>query len=498
MANEEIKGTGAVFYTDGSANPNPGFTGSGVHGYTYVFPTEKLKASKIGNWTATDIGYVLQKELEKTDAKPVHVLNYYETTVSGDGNMMLTNNIAELKAAITVFKDMLPSIEVEALTIVADSEYVLNGMRNRLYKNRSNYDQFGKPVPNKEYWEELIPLAQAFEAKAKLTLRWVRGHNDDFGNVRADWLAAIGTNRSSKGWVGIDQSVYHRTEFGKTVDYDLHPLFGMKRIYFNTDPSVHTPGTYYQTGWSGQDYITGKRTPEAAFSVIQLEQPDPIVETVIKAQHENSRGVDAIVYARIERLKSLDVYSMIEKYGAATISPDPRNINMNFVDKKPITHGVVASELPLRTIEVLIHLEELLEKFKKEYLQTGQLEAGPYNIRLHDVTEHFYERGTKKRGKETFDIWTLKKEFGVGSTLTRISVKEPYQGEMKEVSLPLLFQDDIPARNTMKKLEVDLKGVFVITWRESEKLLRYATIIQSGNNMGIWCNYFANQLFFVI
>lgn len=488
---DEIKPVGAVIYTDGSARPNPGFFGSGLHGYTFVYPNEKNKITRMGAWIPTDKGYMLQRDFEKGGAQQICVVKYIDAFVSSDYEG--TNNLAEINA-ITLFfenfKDIVDSIT--KLSILADSQYVLNGLEKWVSGWMKNGWITGKglPVNNQEAWEVSYGHIEAFRERGQVELIWVRGHNDDLGNVKADYMAKTGTGHSTAGIVktmarALDPLRYHK------VDIETHPMLGLKRIYFNTDGELNTPGVYYQTG---APEITGKRTPEATFSVVRLDKPDEIIESVIGAYNYIPSDFNSIAYLKLDRIRKVDVYPYLRLYGRLCLIPDKRNKNLNFFDEKPVTLEIRPGELPLRTINVLTHLEEMLEAFRSEYLIKGTMGEDHKNYQVHEVTDHFYDTATKKVGKAEVEIKLLKKKFGVGVKSTSVPVVEEIHGEEKEFSLPLVFMDDIPGRNTMKHLETLHPRVFLITWRESEHLLRYSTVVQTSDALGIWSNYFANQL----
>lgn len=494
---DTLPSCGVVIYTDGSARPNPGFYGSGLHGYAFRFPGEKEQPTKANSLTATTRGYLYQQELaQKADAKPVIVTEYLDSfSASLESG---TNNVAEVNA-ISLFFEHYPDLaeQIDTLHVIADSQYAINGATTWLDGwIRNNWiTSTGAPVNNREAWERLSTHLKAFKARATFTMEWVRGHNDNFGNVKADYLAGIATNHSTDKsdtsyLVRTPPTGYHKGES------TIHPFLGLKRIYFNTDAEFNTPGIYYQTGWAGPSFILGKRTSEAAFSVVKLLEPDATLESIVDAQCRVPVDVNGLVYMKLERLRSADVFPFIRDHGRFCLTPDPRNLNMNFLDRKPITIEVRPGELPLRAIDTLNHLEEILERFN-EAANAGDLktfEEGSANYHLHDITDHFYDKIEKKVGKTTVQSAELKKTFVVGIKKTEIIVEEQVRGTPRELKLPLIFMDDIPARNTLKRLETLHPNVYFVTWRESDHALRYATVIKTDDAVGIWSNYFANQL----
>jgi ribonuclease HI len=95
-----------------------------------------------------------------------------------------TNQIAELTAAIEGLS-LVPA--GDAVELVSDSQYVLKGISEwRAGWERKGWrNAKGEPVANLALWKQLFALADARKVKT----RWVRGHNGDPYNERADALA---------------------------------------------------------------------------------------------------------------------------------------------------------------------------------------------------------------------------------------------------------------------------------------------------------------------
>lgn len=103
------------------------------------------------------------------------------------GSRNSTNNIMEITAVIQALKSHKEDVE---LLIRCDSQYVINvatkwakGWARKNWRNAT-----GKPVANKELIQELMYLLSI--RRAKVSWEWVRGHNGDPGNERADYLAS--------------------------------------------------------------------------------------------------------------------------------------------------------------------------------------------------------------------------------------------------------------------------------------------------------------------
>lgn len=107
------------------------------------------------------------------------------------GTLGTTNNKMELTAAIESLKLIA---EGQSIEIFTDSQYVQKGLSEWMagWKRRNWKSAGGDAIKNVELWKELDALAQ----KRKVTLTWVRGHNGDPGNERADELANMGVPKA--------------------------------------------------------------------------------------------------------------------------------------------------------------------------------------------------------------------------------------------------------------------------------------------------------------
>ncbi len=109
------------------------------------------------------------------------------------GEPNTTNNRMELTAVIEALGSLKRQCHV---TVYTDSEYVKNGITTWIHgwKARGWKTADKKPVKNVELWQKLDALA----ASHHVTWRWVRGHNGDPGNERADQLANRGVESARR------------------------------------------------------------------------------------------------------------------------------------------------------------------------------------------------------------------------------------------------------------------------------------------------------------
>lgn len=118
--------------------------------------------------------------------------NGSERDLSG-GEALTTNNRMELTAAIRGLQALKRPCQV---ILETDSVYVRDGITKWIHGWRKNGWRTAdkKPVKNAELWQELV------EACAPHTIdwRWVKGHNGDPDNERADKLASDAALNASK------------------------------------------------------------------------------------------------------------------------------------------------------------------------------------------------------------------------------------------------------------------------------------------------------------
>jgi ribonuclease HI len=103
------------------------------------------------------------------------------------GAPLATNNQMELTAAIEALTALKRPCEVALHT---DSNYVKDGLTKWIHGWKRNGWKTAdkKPVKNVELWQAL----DAAVARHKIEWHWVKGHNGDEMNERADQLANAG------------------------------------------------------------------------------------------------------------------------------------------------------------------------------------------------------------------------------------------------------------------------------------------------------------------
>ena len=107
------------------------------------------------------------------------------------GERETTNNRMEMMAVIEALRALKRPC---AVTLNVDSQYVLKGMTEWLpgWKAKGWKTSTKQPVKNVDLWQALDELVN--RSGHVIEWRWVRGHNGDVGNERADVLANKGVD----------------------------------------------------------------------------------------------------------------------------------------------------------------------------------------------------------------------------------------------------------------------------------------------------------------
>ena len=109
------------------------------------------------------------------------------------GELGTTNNRMEMTAVIEALAALKRPCRI---TLYLDSQYVLKGITEWIegWKARGWRTAAKAPVKNVDLWQRLDALLVS--SGHHIDWRWVRGHNGDPGNERADALANKGVERA--------------------------------------------------------------------------------------------------------------------------------------------------------------------------------------------------------------------------------------------------------------------------------------------------------------
>jgi ribonuclease HI len=492
---------GIVIFTDGSARPTSrGKTGWGVHGYHYT-TEESKRGTGLARYHVTNKGYIPEsaKSSIVNDVFKVTPIEYYD--FFGNSLEIGTNNAAEVDAlynALEKFKDH----DIKCIQVYTDSEYMRRGVSEwaRVWRRNNWVRNDGTEVPNRFNWVRLLDVLDHFESRGiPIVVDWVKGHSDNFGNIRADILATLAVVYALNERYKVSFDTRESAGYWKS-DVVKHPFFGFKVMYFNSTSENNIVGSYYMADPAGEDYIIGRRLPDAAYSVVRLKEYDPAIEIIRKHQCSVTSDINAVMTLRLDRLFQPDVYPFIAEHRENAIVYGSKNtFGLNFLDDKPLTLEINPSGLSLRAVENFSLLDEVLDRviaFNKGEAATA--DAVVTSTQVHDITSSFYDIVEKTKKNVTSCEYQLKSIFAAGPETTRllnVGVTLDINNVPCDIGVSLVLGADVVSRNQLKHLEKLQPKIQLVTWRESEKAVRYATVIEVDSGYGIWSNYFADRVF---
>lgn len=476
---------GIVFYTDGGARPNPGFAGSGMHGYLYDEEEPKKGAGQTDN-VLTAKGYKLKKEIAElaVPIPQVTPIEYYDGFAAYADSQ--TNNYAELNAVCEALS-FAAERDVTTIEILTDSEYVRRGIESWITTwERSNWKlRDGSPVKNVDAWKRFQAVRNALQEKGvTLNCQWVRGHDDELGNEKADKLATLAVMHSRNNRQNFATFETKPAEGYWKPDNERHPFIASRNIYINTGKDLHEPGTYYTGDHGTEDDMFCKRMSDGSYAMIVLDTPDVTVEKVISEMQDMSGGEESIAILRMDNIFRPDTHKELTAWGSlAMVRNDPGRLDLYCLDHThddphPMTRELRPAKLAMRAVEMTALLEEKLNDFISN---NGKVVAT-------DLTSILYETEVKTpRKAEPVSVMKLKSEFNVGFASLPVEARfRSPSGAEKTAPVVLSMGIDILPRNPLKRLEDLNPVVSLITWSDSEDVFRYATVIKAGKDVGIW------------
>jgi ribonuclease HI len=483
-----------VAYVDGGCRPtNPGPGGWGVHGYIHSGPLDG-KAVKAGDYVPTSVGYVSAKDATLI-AKSVVVAPTHFVDAYGSFNVPVSNNVAELAAATNAL-EYAARYNINRVQLYTDSQYVCRGLEGLAENWRKNnwMKADNTPPKNVDHWKKLLTARDVLNNRGVATnVSWVKGHSDKIegmtdilGNIKADRLATAGVMGSKQGQLISSITTTEADGYWK-YDVERHPMINHRRMYFNTTSEHNQPGIYFLGDHGKDDDMLGKRVSDGAFSVVELKQPDMILEMVRNHQIKLAEDIDTIVMVRLDKLYRPDTHRELTEFGTHGLEQENMyRLDLSCLDREPLTRELRPAKLAMRAI---ISLSDLIVKLR-EYKEKSP------NLIVTDLTDILYETTTKVSKKDVITKTTkFKAEYGVG--FASLHVNANYQSDigLKNATITMTLGIDMLDRNALKRLEETSPKVSLITWLESPDVFRYATIVESGEDIGIWCGVYSNIRF---
>ena len=494
---------GMVIYADAGVRPtNPGPGGWGIHGYTYSINVPK-KGSGNSDAILTKYGYKNKKEdntLSHGNLPQITPINY----IDGFGTIQhATNNAAELVAAINGMK-FAYDLPIKNLLVYTDSSYVVKGTEEYLYKWKNNNwkKTDGTEISNKNYWQNLEQTYSSLKDKdIKIEFKWVRGHNGDIGNELADTYATMGAMSSMLGKTN-NAIVTTKAEGYWGAHEDKHPFITHRRLYFITNSKFTIPGEYYLGEHGKDDDLLGKRMTDGAYSYLLLTEPNIYIEKLRNKQIKESIVEDAFIMCLLNHLLADNVCKDIDRFGDSVLYRPKKHLQDLYVVTKlktlkvsedtgetfvssagtPITRELNPPRIASRAIDALNTIKGVMVDFinNKDTL-----------IKSTNITNQIYTIDDKKEFK-------LLPKFITGYSELTVKNIDYLDNTTDGVELTLSLGFDIPERNVLKKLEKYKPEIYLLTWKEANVTVRYATYIVLKDNadkitaQGIWCAFYTN------
>jgi ribonuclease HI len=496
---------GMMIYADGSAAPtNPGPTGWGIHGFLYADIKPK-KGSGNSAWNLTKTGYIAKNDVTQKgsmgDVTPIHYFDGFGSIPVEPGKDKPTNNVGELVGATRAMEHAL-QYNVKYLHIRTDSEYTRKGVEQWVSNWEKNnwLKRDGLPPANIGYWKQLVQVRKQLEERGvDVKISWVKGHNKHLGNEMADKHAGLGSLIAGTGEFRNEITTKVADGYWK-YDNEKHAMVAQPRMYFNTLPEYQKSGEYYLGNHGTEDDMLGKRMSDGCYSVVRLKEPDAAMEQVRIYTSALAEGLDTIVMVRLDQLFSANTHKEVTTYGPVAMPrAKPYRLDLNCLEeepgggfdeggrrkRKPLTREFRPPKLAMRAVESISDLIEKLDMY---------LSADP-KIITTDLTGILYETKSKPVGKKGDVVLSteLQERFVVG--FAALEVQANYQvGEgTGQASITLVLGMDLLNRNSLKRLERSQPKVTLITWLESSKAFRYATVIEADGDVGIWAGVYGNQ-----
>lgn len=484
---EKVEATRAIIYVDGGFLPESEHKigGRGVHGYTF---SDDIPKKGTGNPKAvpTDNGYI------GTDivGNKVTIDKYIDQIAGGRGYG--SNNEVELYALYDGLKWVERQDELKTVKFFSDSMFCVKGLGFvELWKSRNWLTPKGVPVKYRPLWEKVSDLFGLLKGKLEsITLEWIP-RDASIGNVVADSLATrgivLGTNDNddviltvseAQGYWGIKNGAPRLLQaprwYFATNDFD----------YKRPDGSIE-----YYLGAHGtkdkEDELFGKRYADNFLGVVRVKEPDPVMEQLrLNAMSKDPKKYGAIVIAHLDAIFSPKTYKELSEYGPTFLYSDKNRIDL----------------LDAKKTELLVELKPVglgyrgASQWAEMAAALDGIAAGDTHYRMTDITDIIYETQEVKKK-------TLRKLRPAISQITKwLDVKvefnlekqkdepKPFEGKVR-----LILGGDILTRNQLSALSEEVKSVKVVTWRDSDLVGRYATMVELvTGDVGLWARTEAN------
>lgn len=481
----ETMAISAIVYCDAGYLMHSKLAGWGVHAYTFL-PEEPKRGTGNPKVVPTELGYQFT---DKAGSK-VTVVNYHD--LIGGNAVMGSNNEAELWALYEALKWMEEHPELKHVKIFSDSRFVVQGTTQWVDKwaKRGWVGSTGEPIKYRPTWEKVKNLYEKLKAHCDtLTLEWIKGHNGHPGNDRADTLATRGLALSQKKLGDIREE---RDAAGYWNQKSEVPrILQAPRWYFSTTEEdfveEDTGHHVYYVGTHGtkdkEDDLPGKRYADNFLGVCLVTEPDPIMEALRKsAIKRDSVKRGRLMIGHLDSIFSARIYNEVRTYGTTFLLEGQERLDTVNSDKTPVLVEQTPVGLGFRKASVWQSLRKTLKNIRN----------GDKYFVLTDITDLIYEDKDTKGNRKLKPLVTQITKYIDVKPVFNLE-KDNAEPKPYEAKVRLILGSDIISRNQLAALGPDVKSVKVVTWRESDKVGRYATMLELENgDVGLWARFESN------
>ena len=481
----------AVFYTDGGCRPaSRGMAGWGLHGYIYTpVPAKQGTGCKE---MVTSIGY----NADLSGKPEISLVKY----IDGFGAIPESTNNAAEATALARALDLCISENIRQVHILADSTYALNGHRDWMHSWRRNnwMTRTGQPIPNQAVWERIHRLNEELtQSGTVITTEHIKGHSGKLGNEAADTLATNGVISGFNGnfdevLLFTDAKGYWKNDRGNNR-FLAHPY-----RYFSTQAGAltqHADGrTIYYTGKIHRDDLEmiGKKISDSSVAILYLQEPDSALQVMDRAFDQLGAGrYQGLIVLHMSTVLSPSIRESLLRFNDRLLIRDHTNRRITDASDNMIGYEAYPPRLAFRLVDTLNSLERMFQSY---------LSGSQAVVTTTDITDILYESvdagkpksdGKSEEPRKT--VTKLKSSLKPGHrTVETTANYARASGGTGEVKLVLTLDQDIPDRNTLAALADTGIKVTLITWAESEKAIRYATVLEVNGDAAIWAGVYAN------
>lgn len=482
---------GLIAYTDGGAKPNPGFAGCGIHAFTYL-TNDAVKPIIVNNFYITNFGYVKVDKISNIKNNLIYLepLDYHDVIVSlGFG---FSNNYCELLAVKEVLK-LNKDHEFKDMTIFTDSTYAKDVTSKWMFGWVKNgwMTTSGKKIENLDLIKEIYELVTELKKSGvKISVRWTPAHIGNLGNEKADMLASIGVKRSSNNDIKTESNKSTVKKYWDNVA-NRNPMFNLNVLWFNAKKEFNEDVYYFS-----DDISAGRYVSDSVFSVINLNELDRDISIIKEEQYKVSKDKDILTVLKLDKLYSKEIYPSFVNFGLDILINKENNINLTFVGRESVTEEISPTGLAFRAIDTFLLLKEMKDIFINFLKDGDNTLINKRLINYLDITDHLFDSIEKKNSSKQVTIRkVLKSTITTAISELPIDIDITCKDVVYKTNIKIVFGLDIINRNNLKKLEDFNPEVYLVTWLDSDKSAKYATVIKTDLGNGLWNNVHSCKVF---